>query len=71
MSPQVTAIPTAVRDVLMNRTFSIIQPVFQKFVTADWVAWFTVKLTPILPSFTAEMLATVIAETNCTDYRVM
>ncbi|KAA0721635.1 hypothetical protein E1301_Tti021717 [Triplophysa tibetana] len=68
---QVTAIPTAVRDVLMNRTFSIIQPVFQKFVTADWVAWFTVKLTPILPSFTAEMLVTVTAETNCTDYRVI
>lgn len=68
---QVTAIPTAVRDVVMNRTFVIIQPKFQEFVTEDWVAWFTVKLTPILPSFTAEMLVTVTAEINCTDYRVM
>lgn len=71
MSPQVTAIPSAVRDVMMNRTFVIIQPVFQEFVTEDWVVWFTVKLTPVLPSFTAEMLVTVTADINCTNYRVM
>ncbi|KAI7811186.1 hypothetical protein IRJ41_011471 [Triplophysa rosa] len=70
-APEVTAIPTAVRDVMMNRTFVIIQRVFQEFVTEDWVVWFTVKLTPILPSFTAEMLVTVTADINCTNYRVI
>lgn len=70
-SLQIPDIITDVRDVMMNRTFKIIQVRFQDFKAPDWVAWFTVKLIPILPSFTAEMLVTVTAEVNCTNYHVM
>lgn len=68
---QVPDIPPAVRDVMMNRTFIIIHLKIKEFDTPDWVEWFTVKLIPILPSFTAEMLVTVTADINCTDYHVM
>lgn len=68
---QVPDIPPAVRDVMMNRTFTIIDSKIRKFDTPDWVGWFTVKLIPILPSFTAEMLVTVTADINCTNYHVM
>ncbi|XP_056622064.1 uncharacterized protein LOC130435436 [Triplophysa dalaica] len=71
-APEVSsAIPTAVRDVMMNRTYGIVRPLFQEFVTEDWVVWFTLKLTPILSSFTADMLVTVTADINCTNYRVI
>lgn len=57
---------------MMNRTFEIIRHEFQEFTAIDWVMWFTVKLTRILPSFTADMLLiTVTAEINCTDFHVM
>lgn len=56
---------------MMNRTFTIIREEFRRFEAPDWVVWFTVKLIPILPSFTAEMLVTVAAEINCTNYHVM
>ncbi|XP_051994003.1 uncharacterized protein LOC127651975 [Xyrauchen texanus] len=70
-APEIPDIITDVRDVMMNRTFKIIQVRFQDFEAADWVAWFTVKLIPILPSFTAEMLVTITAEVNCTNYHVI
>lgn len=68
---QIPDITPAVRDVMMNRTFIIIQSKIQEFETSTLVVWFTVKLIPILPSFTAEMLVTVTADMSCTDYRVM
>lgn len=55
----------------MNRTFTIISIHFPQFKTPDWIGWFKVKLIPVLPSFTAEMLATATSNVNCTDYRVM
>ncbi|XP_051560852.1 uncharacterized protein LOC127445100 isoform X6 [Myxocyprinus asiaticus] len=70
-APEIPDIIPDVRDVMMNRTFKIIQVRFQDFEAPDWVAWFTVKLIPILPSFTAEMLLTVTAEVNCTNYHVI
>ncbi|XP_037399293.1 uncharacterized protein LOC108433603 isoform X3 [Pygocentrus nattereri] len=68
---QVAHINPAVRDVMMNRTFEIISIEFPHFVTLEWIEWFKVKLTPVLPSFTAEMLVTAINNTNCTNYRVI
>ncbi|XP_049325517.1 uncharacterized protein LOC125785627 [Astyanax mexicanus] len=68
---KVDQIIPAVRDVMMNRTFQIISTEFPEFETSDWIDWFDVKLVPILPSFTAEMLAVAINHTNCTNYRVM
>ena len=56
---------------MMNLTFKIISVKFPQFETSDWIDWFEVKLTPVLASFTAEMLATAINNTNCTNYRVM
>lgn len=56
---------------MMNRTFVIIAPKLQEFAAPDWEVWFTVKLIPILPSFTAEMLLEVTADVNCTNYHVM
>lgn len=71
VSLQIPVISPAVSDVMMNRTFAIIEGYFRKFETHDWVVWFTVNLVPILPSFTTEMLVKVTASVNCTDYRVM
>ncbi|KAL7845119.1 hypothetical protein AOLI_G00233110, partial [Acnodon oligacanthus] len=68
---QVPDIVPAVRDVMMNRTFEIISAEFPHFETLDWIEWFEVKLTPVLPSLTAEMLVTTIKNTNCTNYRVI
>ncbi|XP_058624516.1 uncharacterized protein LOC131535966 [Onychostoma macrolepis] len=68
---QIPDITPAVRDVMMNRTFVIIELKFQQFVAHDWEVWFTVKLIPILPSFTAEMLLKVTAGVNCTNYHVI
>ncbi|RXN32089.1 putative threonine-rich GPI-anchored glyco isoform X2 [Labeo rohita] len=56
---------------MMNRTFVIIAPKLQDFAAPDWEVWFTVKLIPILPSFTAEMLLEVTADVNCTNYHVI
>lgn len=56
---------------MMNRTFTIISLHFADFVTIDWVSWFTVKLIPLLPSLTAEMLQTATLNTDCNEYHVM
>ncbi|RXN32095.1 putative threonine-rich GPI-anchored glyco isoform X2 [Labeo rohita] len=56
---------------MMNRTFVIIAHKLQEFAAPDWEVWFTVKLIPILPSFTAEMLLEVPADVNCTNYHVI
>lgn len=55
----------------MNRTFTIISLHFADFVTSDWVSWFAVKLIPVLPSLTAEMLQTATLSTDCSEYHIM
>lgn len=56
---------------MMYRVFAIISLHFETFEIHDWVSWFTVKLTPLLPSLTAEMLQTVTSDTDCAAYHVM
>ncbi|XP_046905399.1 uncharacterized protein LOC124487258 [Hypomesus transpacificus] len=68
---QIPDIQPSVRDIVMNRTFVIISPHFPLFERADWLEWFDVKLTPILPSVTAEMLTNATSSVNCTNYRVI
>ncbi|XP_043108915.1 uncharacterized protein LOC122354733 [Puntigrus tetrazona] len=70
-SPEIPDITPAVRDVMMNRTFVIIELKLQEFVAPDWKVWFTELLIPVLPSFTAEMLLKVTANINCTNYYVI
>ncbi|XP_049325519.1 uncharacterized protein LOC111196156 [Astyanax mexicanus] len=65
------SIVPAVRDVMMNRTFQIISIKFSQFKTSDWMEWFDLKLIPVLPSFTAEMLQITITNITCTDYQVI
>jgi hypothetical protein len=60
-----------VRDIMMNRTFTIISLHFADFVSDDWLSWFTVKLIPLLPSLTAEMLQTATLNADCNEYHVM
>ncbi|RXN26696.1 putative threonine-rich GPI-anchored glyco isoform X2 [Labeo rohita] len=60
-----------VRDIMMNRTFAIISLHFADFATDDWVSWFTVKLTLLLPSLTAEMLQTATSHTDCGEYHII
>ena len=55
----------------MKQTFQIISIKFPQFTTADWTGWFQVKLTPFLPSLTADMLLNITSNTNCTIYQVM
>jgi len=71
MFTQIPDIQPSVRDIVMNWTFVIISPHFPLFERADWLEWFDVKLTPILPSVTAEMLTNATSSVNCTNYRVM
>ncbi|XP_016308247.1 uncharacterized protein LOC107662685 [Sinocyclocheilus anshuiensis] len=68
---EIPDITPAVSDLMMNRIFVIIESKFHAFEAHDWVVWFTVKLIPILPSFTSEMLAKVTAGVNCTNYHVI
>ncbi|RXN29931.1 putative threonine-rich GPI-anchored glyco isoform X2 [Labeo rohita] len=70
-SSQDLDINPVVRDIMMNRTFAIISLHFADFLSYDWVSWFTVKLVPLLPSLTAEMLQTVTANTDCNAYHVI
>ncbi|KAK2909588.1 hypothetical protein Q8A67_005425 [Cirrhinus molitorella] len=70
-SSQDLDINPVVRDIMMNRTFTIISLHFADFLSHDWVSWFTVKLVPLLPSLTAEMLQTVTANTDCNAYHVI
>lgn len=68
---QIPDIRPAVRDVMMNQTFNIISLQFPEFETLDWIAWFEVKLIPILPSFNEVMLTIATSNVNCTNYQVM
>ncbi|RXN29932.1 putative threonine-rich GPI-anchored glyco isoform X2 [Labeo rohita] len=70
-SSQDLDINPVVRDIMMNRTFTIISLHFADFLSYDWVSWFTVKLVPLLPSLAAEMLQTVTANTDCNAYHVI
>ncbi|KAL1246817.1 hypothetical protein QQF64_034820 [Cirrhinus molitorella] len=60
-----------VRDIMMNRVFAIISPRFEDFGSQEWVSWFTVKLIPLLPSLTPEMLRTVTPKADCDAYHVI
>ncbi|KAG9274751.1 hypothetical protein AMEX_G11802, partial [Astyanax mexicanus] len=64
MSPEV-------RDIMMNRTFSIIKVKFPEFTDSDWRDWFNITLVPLLPSLTPEMLTAVIADLHCTTYQII
>ncbi|XP_037399264.1 uncharacterized protein LOC119264717 [Pygocentrus nattereri] len=61
----------AVRDVMLNRTFTIISVKFSQFQTSDWMHWFKVNLITLLPSFTAEMLTKAMSGISCTNYQVI
>ncbi|XP_073792220.1 uncharacterized protein [Danio rerio] len=68
---QVLNISPVVRDIMMNGTFQIIRLYFAKFPSYDWISWFTLKLSPVLPSLTAEMLQTVTSYTDCNAYHII
>ncbi|XP_034153122.1 uncharacterized protein LOC105015949 [Esox lucius] len=70
-SEMVVDILPVVRDEMMNQTFYIISPHFPQFEQVDWIAWFEVKLIPILPSFTEVMLTNATSYVNCTNYQVI
>ncbi|XP_034153438.1 uncharacterized protein LOC109616646 [Esox lucius] len=70
-SEMVVDILPVVRDEMMNQTFYIISPHFPQFEQVDWIAWFKVKLIPILPSFTEVMLTNATSYVNCTNYQVI
>lgn len=71
MFHQPPEIRPAVRDIMMNRTFPIIKVNFLEFESQDWMAWFHIKLIPVLPSFKAEMLAITTSNISCTNYHIM
>ncbi|XP_073792219.1 uncharacterized protein [Danio rerio] len=68
---QVLNISPVVRDIMMNGTFQIIRLYFAEFTSYDWISWFTLKLSPVLSSLTAEMLQTVTSYTDCNAYHIM
>ncbi|XP_076839206.1 uncharacterized protein LOC143484396 [Brachyhypopomus gauderio] len=70
-SQGVTNIIPPVRDVMMNETFKIISPQFSQFVISNWTDWFTVKLVPLLPSFTAAMFINATSNITCTSYTII
>ncbi|XP_076839501.1 uncharacterized protein LOC143484583 [Brachyhypopomus gauderio] len=55
----------------MNETFKIISPQFSQFVISNWTEWFTVKLVPLLPSFTAAMFINATSDITCTGYTII
>ncbi|XP_056308696.1 uncharacterized protein LOC130220432, partial [Danio aesculapii] len=68
---EILQISPTVSDVMMNRTFTIIEAKFEVFETHDWVVWFEENLIPILPSFSTQMLLKVTVTVNCTNYHVI
>ncbi|XP_068072283.1 uncharacterized protein isoform X1 [Danio rerio] len=68
---KVLNISPVVRDIMMNGTFQIIRLYFAEFTSYDWISWFTLKLSPVLSSLTAEMLQTVTSYTDCNAYHIM
>ncbi|RXN08375.1 putative threonine-rich GPI-anchored glyco isoform X2 [Labeo rohita] len=70
-TPQAVDISPVVRDIMMNQVFAVISPHLEDFGSQEWVSWFTVKLTPILPSLTPEMLQTVTSKADCDAYHVI
>ncbi|XP_071402622.1 uncharacterized protein [Centroberyx affinis] len=68
---EVPDIQPVVRDLVMNRTFTIISPHFPGFERQDWFAWFRVILIPVLPSFNPVMLKSATSNINCTNYHVV
>ncbi|XP_056308519.1 mucin-2-like isoform X4 [Danio aesculapii] len=68
---EILQISPTVSDVMMNRTFTIIEAKFEVFETHDWVVWFEENLFPILPSFSTQMLLKVTVTVNCTNYHVI
>ena len=69
--PQIPEISPPIRDLAMNRTFKVISGNFLQFDSSAWIAWFHVKLIPVLPSFTTEMLTVTTSQANCTNYQVV
>ncbi|XP_037602390.1 uncharacterized protein LOC119474429 [Sebastes umbrosus] len=61
----------AVRDRVMNRTFTVISPHFPRFKEDDWFDWFHLILVPVLPSFRPTMLKNATANINCTNYHIV
>ncbi|XP_036420853.1 uncharacterized protein LOC118804450 [Colossoma macropomum] len=70
-SSRAPEINPVVRDIMMNRTFSVISAHFPGFSRAEWSDWFQWKLVPLLPSLTAEMLTIATAEVDCDVYQVI
>ncbi|RXN08378.1 hypothetical protein ROHU_035126 [Labeo rohita] len=70
-TPQAVDISPVVRDIMMNQVFAVISPHLEDFGSQEWVSWFTVKLTPLLPSLTPEMLQTVTSKADCDAYHVI
>ncbi|KAF4094494.1 hypothetical protein G5714_024627 [Onychostoma macrolepis] len=70
-TPQALDINPVVRDIMMNRVFAVVSPHFEDFGSHDWVSWFTVKLIPLLPSLTPEMLQTATSSADCNAYHVI
>ncbi|KAI4898863.1 hypothetical protein NFI96_022063 [Prochilodus magdalenae] len=68
---QTIQIHPLVRDIMMEKTFSLISGHFSEFSKADWIDWFDRKLVPLLPSLTAEMLSITLAEVDCGTYHVI
>ncbi|XP_028293044.1 uncharacterized protein LOC114455923 isoform X2 [Gouania willdenowi] len=64
-------ISLAVRDEVMDSTFEIIGNLVQDFSFDDLHLWFNVKLSPILASFTQEMLINVTYNMSCNRFRVV
>ncbi|KAK2826321.1 hypothetical protein Q5P01_020535, partial [Channa striata] len=74
LNPNFSSVPDfqpAVRDLLMNRTFTVISPTFPRLDQAEWIVWFHVKLVPLLPSFSPVMLKDTISNISCTNYHVV
>lgn len=57
---------------MTQRTFAIIHLHLEDSAeTFDWASWFSVKLTPLLPSLTAELLKTTTSYADCGAYHIM
>lgn len=60
-----------VRDMLLNKTLTVLSPKFQNFTAKDYELYFQVYLKPLMPSFNREQLELIPANINCESYAVM
>lgn len=66
-----TTIPPALSDPILNKTLLVLVPRFQTFSPQDFALWFQTYLRLLLPGINANILSVIPKNISCDSYREM